>query len=324
MSGQPKPAAESLKVILKESVYDNDVISAASMHALRTIEYARNGSWPDIRIYDPLWIPGGLNIFGVDKPFSSALPGGAALLRALDIEKIIRLANEEFKETSFNAISLARLHCNGNSSYRGAWHRDGLCSENDADDVIAVIYLEAEEGFRIVEGCNDFKLKNYECPTLDMDRQPGEEASAARIEDIALKCTAHPGDVLFFNSGLLHKGEVDGRRLHLHLRITSTEKWSEHNRCISFRSYEGYYLNELLHPDHSLTEEEDPEISKRARLRLKSSNLVRVASYVNPLPCREWVRGLLTGGARRTKYNPKGNIYKYLKAMLKRGYYVVK
>ena len=99
---------------------------------------------------------------------------------------------------------------------------DFFC-DNDTNDVICVLYLLKESGFKVIPEKNEHLLNNFNYPEITSSIQPNNSQNAINIDHLAYKVTAQAGDLFMFNSGLLHKGVVDGPRLHIHMRLTSSK-----------------------------------------------------------------------------------------------------
>tara|TARA_Y100001970_G_scaffold294290_1_gene449873 strand:- start:9684 stop:10682 length:999 start_codon:yes stop_codon:yes gene_type:complete len=291
--------------------------------ANNNIQYARTGKYPFIRIYDPM-LPwrGKLNLFGCDFPFSNMLPSGNDLFKEINFEKMIDIARDSFSKPELDSITLARLHWNGLTAYRGGWHRDGLKNDNDADDIICVLYLKDEYGFKIIDSNLDSELKNYGVPTIDNSIQPSIESNKIDLSKIQTTCSTKAGDLLMFKSGLLHRGCVNGRRLHLHMRLTSSKYLSnERNKLITFSKVKSFFIDSTLEPDFSHSKSENIQSKRQIALQnplsLLSifSGIRRSITYMNPFPQIKWIKekfSLSKDQKGRYAYSSKATIYIFI------------
>ena len=117
---------------------------------------------------------------------------------------------------------LIRLHTNSKFfNYQGGWHRDHL-SFNSSGYLSCIIYLEDENGFKIVTKDKNQYLKNY---GIDINSQSTvgdhyKDLPNNMYDIINVKA----GDMLFSKPGLLHQGHCVKYRLHYHMRFKSTNK----------------------------------------------------------------------------------------------------
>ena len=313
-----------MKFQLSENFLNDNLINSIGNNAKKIVEVARQGNIPYIRIYDPLPPFPKFNIFGVDYPFNGVWGQyGLNLIKQINFKSILNEANKKFSRNDLDSLSLARIHWNGYSSYRGLWHRDGLLCENDNNDVICVLYLCKESGFRVIPEKNEHLLNDFNYPEITSSIQPNNSQNAINIDHLAYKVTAKAGDLFMFNSGLLHKGVVDGPRLHIHMRLTSSTSPSNYFLSQSFAKFQGINLCEELFPTYDLSKKQIPiktYLLKKSNLKNVLTYLKRFITYVIPFPSKEFLRYvfLKRNIYQIPKYNIKGTLIYYLISLLKK------
>ena len=142
------------------------------------------------------------------------------LFKKLKIENYINeLGNFDNFETE-----LIRLHTNSKFfNYQGGWHRDHL-SFNSSGYLTSIIYLEDENGFKIVTKDKNQYLKNY---GIDIDLQSNltvNDSFSNLPKNMYDIINVKIGDILFFQPGLLHQGYCKQYRLQSHLRFKSVKE----------------------------------------------------------------------------------------------------
>ena len=106
---------------------NKNLVDKISYSAKSIVELSRKGNIPYIRIYDPLPPFPKFNIFGVDYPFNKVWGQSSLnLINQLNFKSILDEANKKFKRNDLDSLSLARIHWNGYTSYRGLWHETVL------------------------------------------------------------------------------------------------------------------------------------------------------------------------------------------------------
>ena len=302
---------------------NKNVVNTISYSAKKIVDVSRKGDIPYIRIYDPLPPFPKFNIFGVDYPFNKVWGQSSLnLINQLNFRAILDEANKKFKRNDLDSLSLARIHWNGYTSYRGLWHRDGLLSDNDTNDVICVLYLLKESGFLIIPQENDRLLKDFNYPEINSSLQPTILQNEIDIDQLSYKVSAQPGDMFMFNAGLLHKGVVNGPRLHLHLRLTSSKFPSNYHLNNNYKKYNNFYLASQYWPLESLTKKNIP-IKTYILNKWDPKNMFiyikRLITYVIPFPSVTFVKYffLKEKKLKRPKYNIKSTFYDYLYSFLK-------
>ena len=312
-----------MKFQLRENFLNDNLINSIGNNAKKIVEIARQGNIPYIRIYDPLPPFPKFNIFGVEFPFNRVWGQyGFNLINQLNFKSILDEANKHFLRNDLDSVSLARIHWNGYSSYRGLWHRDGLLCDNDTNDVICVLYLLKESGFKVIPEKNEHLLNNFNYPEITSSIQPNNSQNAINIDHLAYKVTAQAGDLFMFNSGLLHKGVVDGPRLHIHMRLTSSKSPSNYFLSQSFAKFQGVNLCEELFPTYDLSKKQIPiktYLLKKSNLKNVLTYLKRFITYVIPFPSKEFLRYVFfkRNIYQIPKYNIKGTLIYYLISLLK-------
>jgi len=172
--------------------------------AKECIDKAYRGEWKSIKIYNeyPTFF-NKINLFGITLPLNKSLVKDTydnfqKLKYKNDILKILNWKN--FQTT------LVRLHTKSDFyNYQGVWHRD-----NDKfpspNSIQLIIYLKDEKGFRIVPKNKNYALSNYEIPC---ETQPDPSQGFTELpKDMYVTIEASKGDIVIFESGLLHQGFV--------------------------------------------------------------------------------------------------------------------
>lgn len=194
-----RPAAEAIRSdghILVRHFLPDDLVAQFATEATTLAKRARRGELGDIRIYDDYpKIFGGLNVSGIERPLEH-LPSFSAWLRTGELREVLE---ETIRESV--VCTLIRLHLNNRFKWRGFWHQD---SDKIGQSVVVVIYLNREKGFRLL-GKNDVN------PRLSVDKYCTDEREVT--------IDAEPGDVLFFDGALWHRGHSVAPRMHLHLKF---------------------------------------------------------------------------------------------------------
>ncbi len=302
---------------------NKNLVNTISYSAKTIVEVSRKGNIPYIRIYDPLPPFPKFNIFGVDYPFNKVWgQSGLNLINQLNFKSILNEANKKFKRDDLDSLSLARIHWNGYTSYRGLWHRDGLLSDNDTNDVICVLYLLKESGFLVIPSENEKLLTDFNYPEINSSLQPNNSQNEIDIDHLSYKVSAQPGDMFMFNSGLLHKGVVNGPRLHLHLRLTSSKFPSNYHLNNNYKKYNDFYLASQYWPSESLTKKNIPiktYMLNKWDLKNMFNYIKRLITYIMPFPSISFVKYffLADKDSKRPKYNIKSTFYDYLYSFIK-------
>jgi len=178
------------------------------------IRISKSKKWKHIRIYHDYLRFFSPNIFGVDYPFNNRLS-----------KTIYNYFNKlEYKEKILNetgwkdlCTSVIRLHTNSKFyNYQGTWHRDDKKYPSPSS-IQVIIYMKDEDGFRIVPKNKNQELKQYGFNT-DNDQSAADTGFAKLNREMFYTINAKKGDIVVFESGLLHQGFCISDRLHLHIR----------------------------------------------------------------------------------------------------------
>lgn len=211
-------------VLIKSFLKDNE-IKALKESLEEPINLSVNGKWRFIRVYrEFLSFSKKINVFGIDYPFHKKVKGKNFydVFKSLNYKKkIIKILNWE----NFNT-NLVRVHLNSKFKYQGEWHRDGK-NYPSPNNIQLIIYLENESGFRIIP-----KNKHNFLPKcgLNINRNVKDQGFRELPEHIYKTIKAKKGDILFFESGLLHQGFITGQRLHIHVGHERLKKTLSKNK----------------------------------------------------------------------------------------------
>ena len=184
--------------------------------------------WPYIRVYReyPEFF-NKKNIFGVDYPFNQELDENIFdEVQKLDYKNFVT----NFLGWQNFCTKFVRLHTNSSFyNYQGEWHRDDT-SYPTPNAIQLILYLSDEKGFRIVPKNKNDLLENYGLP------KRGDKLGFSKLpKNLFDIIDAKKGDILIFESCLLHQGFCKTKRLHYHFR---------HERDDNLRpSNDGDFLN---------------------------------------------------------------------------------
>ena len=213
-------------------------------------QIASSGFWKYIKIYREYPKIKHYNVFGVEYPLHQNL-------NANTYKAFCQLNYKNFfcKILGWTDLetTLIRLHLNSNFfKYQGEWHRDNFKFPSP-DKVQAVIYLQDENGFKIIpRDKNHLLQKKHDIPEFGPPEQgQGFRKLEKNIYDVI---DAKKGDMLIFEAGLLHQGFVKGSRYHYHVRHEKknfTEKLDESNIFNFTRKYlPNYDLSKEFYAEH--------------------------------------------------------------------------
>lgn len=238
------------------------------------IDKAETAEWPFLSVYnDYFHFKKKINIFGVNYPLNSFFE--TKLFKLFNENEYSAIIKKLTGWENFNT-SLIRLHCfNQNYNYYGAWHRD---DENypSPNSIQSVLYIKKERGFRIVPKTNISELQKLGIKvtgeTTNKTYQ-NKELPSSLYDEIQ----AEDGDLLFFESGLLHQGVCKGNRLHFHLRhIQSTNSYVDDNNKMRFtKEYTenaNFYELEKIYPKYII----------QKNFGIKIRRLIRYLQYFLP------------------------------------------
>lgn len=200
--------------VLLKGFFDQDKLGKITKLSEEIAEKAASAKdpWPYIRVYReyPEFF-NKKNIFGVDFPFNQKLNGSIFdEIQKLDFKK--KLLTNILGWKNF-CTKFVRLHTNSSFyNYQGEWHRDAV--EYPTPNAIQLIlYMYDEEGFRIVPKDKNDSLEKYGFP------KRGDKLGFSKLpKNLFEIINAKRGDVLIFESCLLHQGFCKKKRLHYHFR----------------------------------------------------------------------------------------------------------
>ena len=207
MSNFPENFKQSLEVngycLFKNVISDRtvDLARAAYQRMLCKIEA---GGYPFFRIYDNYWL---LNIAGIEHIFHPDIFEPdlfAAVVESGLLPKAMGLLG-----TTTPVMLLNRIHCTTHYSHTGIWHRDAdACTEPHLQ---MALFLFDEDRFFVVPGSHQRELSTEENHLLSVSRM------ACLPNQMTIGGQA--GDLMFFNSSILHRGSCIQQRAHVHFRI---------------------------------------------------------------------------------------------------------
>ena len=199
--------------------------------AKHVVNKGETAEWPFLSVYnDYVHFKNKINIFGINYPLNSFF--GTKLF---DLFNNYNYTSEILEFTGWDGLktTLIRLHTfNKNYNYYGAWHRDDN-NYPSPNSLQTVLYLKNEKGFRLVPKDKIHKLPNYNIKISGERTNPIYENKDLPSE-IYEEIDAEAGDLLFFESGLLHQGVCKGNRLHFHLRHETSNTILNNNNKLNF------------------------------------------------------------------------------------------
>ena len=258
-------------IIQIKSLFKDEDLFDLENSAKKCIDKASKGKWEFIKIYNeyPFFF-NKINLFGVTSPLNKSLVSNTydnfqKLKYKDNILKILDWKNFQ--------TPLIRLHTNSDFyNYQGNWHRDDdkFPSPNS---IQLIIYLKDEKGFRIVPKNKNHALRNYEMSTVGQPDHSSEnyQGFTKLSKDMYTSIEASKGDIVIFESGLLHQGFIKKKRLHFHLRHVKFDQVKDISKNDQFNFSEqlkGDYDLDVSHPTpkFNLTKKTFKEKLKRVRV----------------------------------------------------------
>jgi len=181
----------------------------------KVTDKGEKADWPFLSVYnDYLHFNNKINIFGINYPLNSFFETN--LFKLFNKNEYSSIIQNITGWQNFHT-SLIRLHCfNQNYNYYGAWHRD---DDNypSPNSIQSVLYIKKERGFRIIPKDKINRLQDLNIK-ISGERTNNEYQNKELPKSYYDEIEAEAGDLLFFESGLLHQGVCKGNRLHFHLR----------------------------------------------------------------------------------------------------------
>tara|TARA_X000000950_G_C13886642_1_gene649127 strand:+ start:152 stop:1057 length:906 start_codon:yes stop_codon:yes gene_type:complete len=201
--------------VLVENFLNKDSLKKIKHHSEDIITKSRKGQWPYVRVYnDYPHFFGKINIFGTDFPFNEKLSKEIyPLINEINISARIKEVTgwKNFK------TSLVRLHSFQNFyNYQGMWHRDHDIYPSP-NTVQSILYIKNEKGFRIVPIEKNNSLEKYGISSK-YQTEGLTQKFANLPRDLYDTVDAKAGDLLIFESGLLHQGFCKSDRCHFIFR----------------------------------------------------------------------------------------------------------
>ena len=199
--------------VLLKGFFNEDKLNNVTKISEKIIKTASSSDepWPYIRVYReyPEFF-NKKNIFGVDFPFNQKLdPNIFDEVQKLDYKDFITnfLGWKNF-QTEF-----VRLHINSSFfNYQGVWHRD-VTNYPSPNAIQLILYLYPEKGFRLVPKDKNDLLENH-----DLSKRESQLGFSKLPNVLFDTIDANKGDILIFESCLLHQGFCKKKRLHYHFK----------------------------------------------------------------------------------------------------------
>ena len=256
---------------------------------------AREGKWPFLSVYNDFpHFNKKINIFGINYPLNYNLDKTLfSQINRIEYSKLIK------KITGWKnfATTLIRLHSFKNFyNYYGGWHRDDK-SYPSPNSIQSVLYLKNEAGFRIIPKYNLKKLTKFGIK-LTGETKNKKYSDKELPKNLYKTIVAEEGDLLFFESGLLHQGYCLSERLHFHMRHEKIKKikLSKHNKM--------NFVKEYL-PDTPIDELKKlfPEFTVKKAFKYRTKRAVSFVQYFFP-------RLKVIANNFKSKSNLKENFFK--------------
>jgi hypothetical protein len=222
VSEKQKSNYQTLGFALVENVVREPQLSALRDNLAELWRKAKRKQVKTIRVYEDFpHILGGVNVAGIDDALFNA-PMLREWLPESGLDKILA----DLTGWRGAELELARIHMNDRFKYQGFWHRDAKVVDAETS-VVAIVYFQDEEGFRIIPSGNKYSLA-----TLPLGDEIQRQWSYEVLEGEHV-VAAQAGSVFFMKSYLLHRGYNNKPRLHLHTRFIEadrydTQAWSQY------------------------------------------------------------------------------------------------
>ena len=201
-------------IAIYSNFFSSKELSDLEKESTKIVNLSKIKKWKHIRIYHDYLRFFSPNIFGVDYPFNQKLSN-----------TIYKYFNKlKYKEKILNdtgwkdlITSVVRIHTNSKFyNYQGNWHRDDKDYPSPSS-VQIIIYMKDEDGFRIVPKNKNHELSKYGF-SIDSNESEFDSRYSNLNRNMYHTINAKKGDIVVFESGLLHQGRCSKERLHLHIR----------------------------------------------------------------------------------------------------------
>ena len=197
----------------------------------KVINAAQKKKWKFIKVYHNIYIKDFVNIFCISFPFNNFFD--AKILEKLED---INYKKKILEITRFNDIESSQIELQHNSkyNYQSSWHRDwnGISTGN----VVLILFLSDEKGFKIVPKNNEAKLKNINGITPENYKTGYKNIPKEYYDTIDAK----GGDFIIFDAGLLHQGNAKGKRTHLLIRHNELKNLNKKDEMFSIYNFKNY------------------------------------------------------------------------------------
>lgn len=225
-------------IALYSKFFSEEELQKLADESSKIIKLSKLKKWKHIRIYHDYLRFLSPNLFGVDYPFNHKLSKSIYL----HFNKL-KYKEQILEDTGWKDLitTVVRLHTNSKFyNYQGNWHRDDK-NYPSPSSVQVIIYMKDEDGFRIVPKNKNQDLKQYGFNTNN-DECEFDARYSKLNKDMYYTINAKKGDIVVFESGLLHQGFCTKERLHLHIR--------HEKKDFEINSNENYYnIIDTLLPD---------------------------------------------------------------------------
>ncbi len=185
------------------------------IEADRAILNSQKIKWRYIKVYHNIYIHKFINIFSINFPFNDKL--NSNLFKEfvkIDLRSLI-LKNTNWKNIKISSVELQH---NEKYNYQSTWHRDTEFA--NLDEIVAIVYLRDENGFRLVPK----NLENEMIINSEFSKKKTYSHGYTNLPNRYYhQFDAKAGDIIIFDSGLLHQGNCKGKRTHLFVKCKQND-----------------------------------------------------------------------------------------------------
>ena len=197
----------------------------------KVIDIAQKKKWKFIKVYHNIYIKNFINIFCISFPFNNFF--NTQLLEKLEE---INYKKKVLEITKFHDIESSQIELQHNNkyNYQSSWHRDW--NSISTGNVVLILFLSDEKGFKIVPKNNEIKLKNLNGITSENYKTGYKNIPNEYFDTIDAK----GGDFIIFDAGLLHQGFAKGKRTHLLIKHNEIKNSNKKKKMFSTYNFQNY------------------------------------------------------------------------------------
>ena len=209
------------------SILSNAEIEDLRAARSKAIALTLAGKWPYVRTVHKQFPPWPLNvqedstsppsIWGIQHLLHPHLPTSPAFIPSYFHPRIIAVVKELLQctddELLLGLYNLLIRPTNTNEDFELRWHRDGVASNATAEEELAKVDEQASQAQWNLALYDDESLivipGSHSRPRTEAERSAGEYETGLEGE---MRVELKPGDVVFYNNNILHRGYYDVRR----------------------------------------------------------------------------------------------------------------